>query len=255
MPSSPSTPSEIGTWARALQARLDQDETSAPMRYQTRNLVETGHVRVASYLSALLPRIPAGFQKDCLVLRLCTAVRDEPLQWPRPLLRIHGHRLEGRAPDMDPVEPPLWTLDLLPPKEPIPTGFWIDLVALTEDGGVLVDPETRLPPRVEVAARPTPLWEPSVRHQAFVETAAATAARLGWAPCLVGAPVPLATGVLRLPREDGLVAEVAQVVVQAKLGAPAHLPSRSLAEVLEEVPLELRQAIERVQAEPRGEDP
>lgn len=245
---SPPSPAEITRWAHALQARVDADPASAPMRYLARGLLETGWVRMASYLSPLLPKIPEGFSKDCLVLRVCTSVRDEPLQWPRTLLRLRGHVLEGRTPDMDPVEPALWTLTLLPPKEAVPTGFIVDLIGFDlAQEALLVDPSTGQPPRATVPTEVLPLWTPEARQAAFCRAAWAELDRLG-VSATVTSVTPIAQGILRLPPDpDGVSLQVAQVVIQVDLH-PATSGLTPVASTMETASFEVRQAIEHVRA-------
>jgi hypothetical protein len=246
-PSGPPTGAELQKWAMTLQARIDRDPASAPVRYIARNLLETGWVLVASFLSPLLPKIPKGFSPDCLVLRLRTSVRDEPVQWPRKLLRLRGYVLEGRTEEMDPADPPLWTMTFLPPGEKMETGFLVDLIAIHEDT-ILVDPATGLPPRAFVPPQETPLLDDVARQTAWCRTAWAEVDRLGLSAS-IREVYPLASGLLRLPPNDeGLSPQVAQIVVLARFTAtiPALAP---LADVLERAPLLLRESIEHVQAQ------
>ena len=250
MASTPPSGSDLSRWALALQTRIEADG-GAPFRYTTRGVADLGRLQQATYLSALLPKVPEGFQADSLVLRMVTAAMDAPLAWPRRLLRIVGHRLEGRTPEMDPVEPPVWTLDLLPPTTTLPTGFVVDLVGLHTDANgetyVLVSPGTLQVPSGPVLPGPLPLTNPVDRGRAFCAAAWALVDTLGLTG--VASVDPIAMGARVVPGEGGLVREV-QVVMHLTFTPDTGVQWAPLHAVFDAASPEVRQAIEHVQRLP-----
>lgn len=243
---SPPTASELARWTTALQTRIERD-SGAPFAYLTKGTEDRGYLHQASYLSELLPRVPEGFSRDSLVLRLVTSSMDAPLAWPRKLLRLSGHRLEGRTADMSPLEMPVWTLDLLPAEEKVPTGFIVDLIGIRE-GKILVLPGTPflpsavVPPVYPPGAVERGAMPPEMRNTAFCLTAWSLVEAHG----LTGVKEvqPVALGVRILPGLPHAKREV-QVVVRLTLDETAS-PLLPVEEVRAQSSASLQDAIDKV---------